>query len=104
MSRIDLTIPHSLSREEATRRIEGLIPGAVEKYGDMIRNLEEDHQGDTWRFEFDFSKFPFSGHISGEMRVEASQIIVWAEIPPAMMPFQGLLEETIQKKAGEMLT
>ena len=103
MSQIELSIPHTLSREEASRRIEDLIPDVTEKYGNMIQNLKESRDGDTWRFDFDFSKFPFSGHISGEMTAGDSQIALKVNIPNNLAPFQGFLEEAILRKGKELL-
>ena len=104
MSQIELTVPHALSKEEASRRIKDLIPDVTERYGNMIQNLTESRDGDTWRFDFDFSKFPFSGHISGEMTVDDSQIILKVSVPDTLAPFQSFLEEAIQRKGRELLS
>ena len=44
MSQIELTIPHALSKEEASRRIKDLIPDVTERYGNMIQNLTESRE------------------------------------------------------------
>jgi hypothetical protein len=103
MSQIELSIPHDLSKDEASRRVENLIPDVTERYGNMIKNIKESRDGDIWRFEFDFSKFPFSGHISGEMTVGDSQIALKVDIPDTLAPFKGFLEEAILRKGKELL-
>jgi len=99
MPKIELNIPHSLTKDEALTRIKNFLPQLKEQHADQIKDLEESWNGNTGVFQFKISGFK----VSGSLEVEESSVVIKGDLPFAAILFKGQIEETIRAKAVELL-
>lgn len=99
MPKMNLTITHALSQEEAMTRVTTLLPELKRQHGDKISNLQERWSGN--RCDFSFSAMGFG--VSGDITVQSDSIVLNGSLPFAASFFKGKIEETIRAKAKEVL-
>ncbi|HEY4515331.1 MAG TPA: polyhydroxyalkanoic acid system family protein [Candidatus Paceibacterota bacterium] len=99
MPKLDITIPHKLPREEATRRIKTLLAEVKEKFVDKIENLEERWVGTVGNFNFTVMGFS----VSGTLNVGESTVYLESKIPFAALLFKSTIEKKIREGATDLL-
>ncbi len=99
MPKMSMQIPHSLSQDEAQRRVEGMLADVKQQYGDKITDLTEEWNGDTGRFSFNAMGFNLAGHL----QVTEQEVKVDGNLPWAAKPFQGTIEATIRERTERLL-
>ena len=99
MASLNMTIPFSISREEALKRIKNLLTETKKEHGDKIDNLQEQWDGNVGTFSFTAKGYD----ISGTLTVEDSTIELNGKIPFAVSLFKGAITRAINEKAGELL-
>ena len=99
MPSLEMSIPHKLSREEAKRRIQELLPKMKADYGDQIKNLHEEWNGDTGVFSFSVMGFA----VSGSLTVNESSVDLDGSLPFAAAFFKGKIKSVIEEKAQQVL-
>ncbi len=90
-----VSVPHRLPEEEAKKRIEDLITGMREKYGDKISNFQG--KWDGYSYTFSLSAMGFSA--SGKVVIEPDQIVLSANLPLVAQVFQDKIEKVIRERA-----
>ena len=100
MPNLEMTIPHSLSQEEAIKRIKNQFTEMKKNHGDKIKNLKEDWNGNVGNFSFSFQGFD----ISGTLTVDHSSVGLDGKIPLAVSLFKEAIKKTIYDKAVEILS
>jgi len=95
MATIDIKRSHTLNKDEAKRRAEGLA-----------RSME-DKLGIRWRWEGDVIRFDApSGAAKGAtgvVNVESSSVRVEVDLPFLLKPLKGTVESKINKKLDDLL-
>jgi hypothetical protein len=99
MPSLNMTIPFSISQEEALKRIKNLLTETKKEQGDKIQNLKEQWNGNVGTFSFTAMGYD----ISGTMTVGDSTIELEGKIPFAVSLFKGAITKAINEKAGELL-
>ena len=99
MPKTDLTVEHSLGKDEALTRLQGMLESVKENYGSQVSDLEENWTDDGGTFSFKAMGFK----ISGELTVEDDNVRIDAEFPWAAKPFQGTIETAIRERAERLL-
>lgn len=99
MPSLDMSVPHSLGKEEARKRIQDLLPKMKSDYADQIKDLQEEWDGDTGRFSFSIMGFP----VSGTLRVNDSSVDLDGNLPFAAAFFKGKIKTVIEEKAQQIL-
>ena len=99
MSKLDISVPHQLSREKAAARIKGLLGQMKREYGDNIKDLQEDWSGDSCRFSFSV----MGSNIRGTLDILSDEVQIRGDLPFAASFFKSKIEETIKEKAAELL-
>ncbi len=99
MSKLDIRVPHHLSKDEAAGRIKGLLGKMKLEYGDNIKDLEEDWRGDSCFFRFSV----MGSAIRGTLDILSDEVQIRGDLPFAASLFKGKIEQTIHEKAGELL-
>ena len=99
MPSLEMSIPHQLSREEAKRRIQDLLPKMKADYGEQIRDLKEEWEGDTGKFSFTVMGFA----VSGTLTVNDNSVDLDGNLPFAAAFFKGKIKSVIENKAQEIL-
>jgi hypothetical protein len=95
MPRLSLNIPHTLGREEATRRIKEQLPKARE----LASDLEEHWQDHTLTFSFKAMGFK----VGGTLAVEEAAAQLDLDLPLAAAMFKGTIEQRAREQIGAIL-
>ena len=96
MPKLQVAIPHQLSRDEALRRIQKAIANAKDQNSDKIRGLQESWDGYTGTF----SGKAMGYAAKGTLTVNPADVLVESDLPIFASPFKSRLEAAIT----EMLT
>ena len=99
MPKTDITVPHSLGKEEALTRLKGMLTSVKENYGSQVSDLKENWTDNGGTFSFKAMGFK----ISGELTVVDDEVRVDAEFPWAAKPFQSTIETAIRERAERLL-
>ncbi len=100
MSKLNLSIPHQLSQEEALTRIKNLLKNLKEEQAGTISNIKEEWNDTGGNFEFSAMGFDLSGNIL----VNPFSVDIEAEVPFAVSMFSGTIKNIITQKASELLS
>ncbi len=95
MPRLSMQIPHTLGRDEATRRIKEQIP----KVRGNVSELEEQWQDHTLTFHFQVLGFK----VGGALAVEDTAANVDVDLPLAAMMVKGMIEQRVRQELGTVL-
>lgn len=99
MPKMNLTVTHRLSQEEALRRVQGLLEDLRSQYSDQISDLREQWNDNKCQFSFSASGFS----VSGTLTVTSSNVELSGDLPWAASLFKGKIESTIRERAEELL-
>ncbi len=94
-----VAVRHKLSTNDARKRISKLIFMLKKEYKDNISNVTEKWTGNKNSFSFRMKGLKITGYIL----VQQNSVSVNGKLPFMAMPFRGMIEETIRKKAIELL-
>ena len=103
MPKMNMSIPHRLSQEEALKHAKTILGEVKSEYTDKISNLHEKWDGNTGWFSFSAKGFS----ISGTLTVKPSGVELSANLPFAARFFQERIEKIksiIRKRAETLLT
>ena len=99
MSKLNLNIPHQLSKEEALDRIRHMLENLKKEQKNTISNVKEQWEGDTGNFSFTAKGFKLAGNI----QVNDSNVEINSDLPFAVSFFKGKISSLITEKAQELL-
>ena len=99
MSKLDVSIPHELPKEEALTRIKSLLADLQEEQKDKIRGVKEDWNGNIGNFSFNAKGFDVSGRIT----VADDHVNVQGDLPFMLSFFKDTIGNVIRDKAGTLL-
>ena len=100
MPRMNISVPHELSVNEATKRIKNLIMEFKAQHGDKVTDVKEAWVDVTACFSFRVLGF----FVEGNLYVKASEIHLDGKFPIAAIPFKGMVERDIKEKAQVLLS
>ena len=99
MPKINLTVSHRLSQEEALKRVQGLLEDLRSQYSDQISDLREQWSNNICRFSFS----AMGSSVSGTLTVTPSSVELSGDLPWAASLFKGKIESAIKKQAETLL-
>ncbi|MEI6809099.1 MAG: polyhydroxyalkanoic acid system family protein [bacterium] len=99
MPALEMTVAHSLTQDEALRRIKTMLADLRAKHADQITDLNENWDGDTGTFRLSAMGFTVSGKIS----VKPSEVAICGELPFAASLFKSTIESTIRRQTETLL-
>ncbi len=99
MPKINLSVPHNLTRQEAKCRIRALIADCRSRFAGHVSNVAECWSG--YADAFSFKAMGFS--VSGKLEVQPAQVLVEIVLPLAAFPLKGRIESEIQAHARQLL-
>ena len=99
MPRVSFETSHTLSREDATRRLQEKASSLKDTYQGQFSDLHENWNGNT----FSFGLKVMGMQISGTGTVDASQVKVDVEVPLAAMMFKGTIQSRVNQELGDLL-
>ena len=99
MPKLNFTVPHGHSQEDARQRLVQFSDGLREKFQDQISDLQESWDGD--RLNFSFSTFGI--RIQGNIMVGPNDLAVICELPFSAMMFKGKIESEVRKQLVQVM-
>ncbi|MFA6494912.1 MAG: polyhydroxyalkanoic acid system family protein [Candidatus Paceibacterota bacterium] len=99
MAKLEMTMSHRLTQNEALIRIKTLLGEVKDQFADKISNLREEWSGNMGSFSF--SAMGFS--VSGILTVTPSEVKLSGNLPFAATFFKGKIESTIRERAEKLL-
>jgi hypothetical protein len=99
MPKINLTVPHHLSQDEAKKRIASLIADSRTHFAGQLSNVAESWNGYADAFSFDALGFS----VRGSLDVQPTQVLIELNLPFAAYPLKGRIETEILTRARELL-
>ena len=99
MPKLSMNISHSLSQDEAIKRIKNLLNDVKTQYADKIGDLHEEWNGSTEKFNFSAMGFP----LSGTLIVNTSHVEIPGNLPFTAIFFKKKIESTIKDRAEKLL-
>lgn len=100
MPKFNVTVPHTLTQQEATERLNKFADILREKFKDSVSDLEQHWEGDTLAFRFKTFGFP----LSGKVHVGDTNLVVDGELPFTAMMFKGKIESSIREQLERLMT
>lgn len=99
MPKLNIVISHSLTQDEAIKRITALLNDTKKKFGHKISELHEEWNANTGKFNF----YAMGSFVSGTLIVKKSQVDISGHIPFTAILFKGKIESTIRNSAEALL-
>lgn len=99
MPSYELTVPHSLSREDAVERIRGFAGKLQERMGEQVSDLTQTWEGDKLVFGFT----TFGMQISGALEAVDEAVNVSGELPFAAAMFKGKIVSAFEEQLTKIL-
>lgn len=100
MPKLKMELPHTLSLDEALRRVKGLLEDVRTKNAGEISNLHEDWNGNIDSFSVS-TALGFS--VSGTIEVTKSTVKMSLDLPFIALPVRGRIETMIRERAERSL-
>lgn len=92
-------VPHSLGREEATRRLKGFVDQVSERYKEQVSSM----QGEWNEHVLTFAMIAYQIKIEGVLTVEEDKAVVNGTLPFAAMMFRGKIQSAIAAELEKAL-
>ncbi len=99
MPKIDVSVSHSLNRNEAKKRISNLLSKLKIDFKNKINGVHENWNGFNSIFSFKIHGMK----MQGEIAVYQNSVNITGNVPLAAMMFRGVIEQTIRKEAVSLL-
>ena len=99
MSNLTASVPHSLTRAEAKRRIQGQIGTLGHQHGSPFSGLRETWTGDR----MDFAATAMGQLISGHLTVDDHTVQVEVALPWILNMLAGAVRQGIEQKVKQVL-
>ncbi len=95
MPKFSVTVPHQLSREDASRLLDRFVEEVLlTKFKDSIGELEQQRDGDALTFKLK----TFGIQLSGKAVATDSDFVVDGDLPFAAVMFKGKIESSIREQ------
>lgn len=99
MPNLEINIPHELGEDEALKRIQSLLQKVQSRYGDQVKDLQQEWNGNTGEFSFSIMNMP----VSGKLTVNNTGVDLDGKIPLAASLFKGKIKSVILEEANKVL-
>jgi hypothetical protein len=99
MPKINLSVPHNLSQEDAKFRVTSAIADCRTRFSGRLGNVTECWTAYTNAFSFKAMGF----FVSGQLDVQPGQLHVELHLPLAAYPFKSRIESEILAHARQLL-
>lgn len=100
MSKLKISVPHQLDREEAKERLENFINILKEEFGGNVQNLQENWNDYSGAFSFKAMGFA----VEGDIHIEPNSVTLEGSLPMAAIPFKGKIESTVRERLQVLLS
>lgn len=93
-----VTVPHGTSREEARRKVRGLLGNLANKHADVISDVEEQWDEDQLHFGFRARGVK----AQGTLEVTDDEVIVEGRVPLLAKPFESRIKSAIERETRSL--
>ena len=100
MPKLNMTVPHHLSQDEALKRIQGLLNNVRTQFADKISDLHEEWNDNVGTFSFSAMGMP----VSGTLIVKPSEVELSGDLPFLAALYKSKIESTIRQQAETLLS
>lgn len=99
MPQFDVTVPHGQSKDDAHERLKSFSEKVKEHYADMVKDVEQQWEGDTLHFGFK----TMGVGIKGDLVVNENDVRVRGDLPFTAMMFKGKIESALRDEITRLL-
>jgi hypothetical protein len=99
MPNLQVSVPHSLSEQEAERRLWDRYDTIKTAYAGQIKDFEEERNGNSLRCKFT----AYGMKIQSTVTTEPGKVLISLDLPFLAMAFKGLIEKRIRDELGTLL-
>lgn len=100
MPKFSVTVPHTLSPQEATERLNRFADILREKFKDSVSDLQQQWDGNTLNFGFR----TYGIQLKGKILVGERDLTVDGDLPFTAMMFKGKIESSIREQLERLMT
>lgn len=100
MPNIEMSIPHSIGKDEALSRIKNLLGNVQSKFAGQIKDVKEEWNDNEGSFSFSVMNMP----VSGKLTVNNGDVALDGKLPLAASLFQGKIKQVIMEEAKKVLS
>jgi hypothetical protein len=94
-----VSVPHSLSQEDAQSRVRGLLQDLKHVYATQISDVDERWSGGTCNFSLKMFVFKIQGSIA----VEPKEVVVRGKMPVGTGKYEDKVKSLIESRAKALL-
>ncbi len=99
MPKFNVSVPHTLSKDEATDRLKRFGELIESRYKGQVKDVSQSWDGD--KMNFGFTTFGFK--IAGQVEPCDKAVTVAGDLPMMASPFKGKIESSIQEELAKLL-
>jgi putative polyhydroxyalkanoate system protein len=99
MPKFGVTVPHSLTKEEARSRLDRFVEALERQYAGKVSDLQQGWEGDTLKF----SVKTFGIQLSGGITVNDNDLKLDGDLPFAAMMFRGKIESDFKEQLEKIV-
>lgn len=99
MSKLEVSVPHKLTKEEALTRIQQLMTRLQQEQKDTVQHVTEEWNGNHGQFSFSAKGF----NVTGTIDVEDDEVKMEGNLPMMLSFFKDTIANVIKDKAGKLL-
>jgi len=100
MPNIEMSLPHSIGKEEALSRIKNLLGNVQSRFAGQLQNVQQDWNDNEGSFSFSVMNMP----VSGRLTVNNNDVALDGKLPLAAALFKGKIKEVIMEEAKKVLS
>jgi hypothetical protein len=100
MPNIQMSIPHSIGKEEALARIKSLLGNVQTRFAGQLKDVNQEWTDNQGTFSFSVMNMP----VSGKLTVNNDEVTLDGKLPLAASLFQGKIKEVIMEEAKKVLS
>jgi len=93
--------PHQHTKEEVYKRVDGLLKGLQDKYGEMVQKHSRNWNSTNEKVDFSFKTRGLN--ITGNIQLQERAVVLEGKLPLLAKPFKGEIESIIKEKLEEIL-
>jgi putative polyhydroxyalkanoate system protein len=99
MPKFGVSVPHSLTQQEARSRLERFAEMLHDKFQDKVSDLQQSWEADTLQFRFKTYGIPLEGGIT----VTDNELNLAGDLPFSAMMFRGKIESAIREQLERLV-
>jgi hypothetical protein len=99
MPKFNVSVPHPLSQQDATEKLNRFVEVLEDKYKDKVSELSQSWDGNVLVFHFKTYGIPIDGRIT----VSDNNLAVDGDLPFTAIMFKGKIESSIREQLERVL-